>query len=142
MDAPTTGTSCNWRPIAYGRRSARRDAAYGFIRYADATVQIDWTDDLRELLLETLDEMRDDLRGATWPAATMTQPDVRLVAYGTAVDAKHCRAIHECWRTRLHDGARCGMAEDGLVADRDAEHDRTTERQRACRGESGTRPTR
>ena len=34
---------------------------YGFIRYADATVQIDWTDDLRELLLETLDEMRDDL---------------------------------------------------------------------------------
>lgn len=34
---------------------------YGFIRYADATVQIDWTDELRDLLLETLDEMRDDL---------------------------------------------------------------------------------
>lgn len=34
---------------------------HGFIRYADATVQIDWTDELRDLLLATLDDMRDDL---------------------------------------------------------------------------------
>ena len=34
---------------------------HGFIRYADATVQIDWTEDLRDLLLDTLEEMRDDL---------------------------------------------------------------------------------
>lgn len=34
---------------------------HGFIRYADATVQIDWTDDLRDLLLDTLQAMRGDL---------------------------------------------------------------------------------
>ena len=34
---------------------------HGFIHYSDATVQIDWTDDLRDLLLDTLEEMRDDL---------------------------------------------------------------------------------
>ncbi|MEZ4771502.1 MAG: Dna2/Cas4 domain-containing protein, partial [Caldilineales bacterium] len=35
---------------------------HGFIHYSDATVQIDWTDNLRSLLLETLDAMRADLK--------------------------------------------------------------------------------
>lgn len=34
---------------------------HGLIRYADATVQVDWTDALRDRLLETLVEMRADL---------------------------------------------------------------------------------
>jgi CRISPR-associated exonuclease Cas4 len=34
------------------------DVPYGIIRYADAEVIIDYTDDLRDELIELLDEMR------------------------------------------------------------------------------------
>lgn len=63
---------------------------HGFIRYANATVQIDWTDDLRALLLETLDAMRDDL--ARRDVARSHEDTARCAA---------CGVRHGCGREAL-----------------------------------------
>ncbi len=63
---------------------------HGFIRYADATVQIDWTDDLRALLLATLDDMRDDL----------ARRDVAR-SHDDAVRCAACGVRHGCGREAL-----------------------------------------
>ena len=63
---------------------------HGVIRYADATVQIDWTDDLRTLLLATLDDMRDDL----------TRRDVAR-SHDDAARCAACGVRHACGREAL-----------------------------------------
>lgn len=62
----------------------------GYIRYADATVQIDWTDELRDLLLETLVDMRNDL----------TQRDV-VRSHDDAARCRACGVRHGCGREAL-----------------------------------------
>ena len=63
---------------------------HGVIRYADATVQIDWTEALRSLLLETLDDMRDDL----------TRRDVAR-SHDDAARCAACGVRHACGREAL-----------------------------------------